>query len=264
MIKKAIIGTGLVVVVALLLFGTHVVSYVRTSVACVGEALHDSVPIDFQIKRARGLIEDLDPDIRDNLQAIAKGQVDVERRARGLAEAEASLAKAKADIDRLTEDLKSDEVAFKYARQQTFTRDQVQADLRNRFECYKTSKATLEAKQGIYQARVQRLEADRKRLNGILAEKQELQVKVENLEARLQMIAAAQTISDSNFDDSRLARAKELIDDLDAQLEVEQRMVDIGGQYRGQIPLDDPNQGDILTEVTQYFEGPQLEVLASD
>ena len=57
MIKKVIIVAGVVLLVVILLFGTRAVSYVRTSAGYVKESVRDAVPIEFEIKRARGEIE---------------------------------------------------------------------------------------------------------------------------------------------------------------------------------------------------------------
>jgi len=256
MIKKAIIGTGVALLVALLFFGRDLVSYVRTSVGYVGEAVHDTVPVEFQIERARGLIKGLVPEIRKNLHVIAKEQVEVERLEKQVADAEAKLGKAKEDIMRLKEDLATEQEEYTY-HGRTYTVAQVKTDLANRFERYKTSEATLGSLREIYDARQRSLEAAREKLDGMLAARRQLQVDVENLEARLKMVAAAQTTSDYNFDDSKLARAKELVADLRSRLDVAEKLVDAEGHFQGQIPLDEPATENIVEQVTDYFEHPE-------
>ena len=53
--------------------------------------------------------------------------------------------------------------------------------------------------------------------------KRQLEVDVENLEARLKMVEVAQTASNYQFDDSQLGRVKELIGDLRSRLSVEEK-----------------------------------------
>lgn len=261
MIKKAIIVTGVVLVVALLFFGRDVISYVGTSVGYVSEAVHDTVPVEFQIERARNMIDGLVPEIRKNLHVIAKEQVEVERLEKQIAESEAKLAKAQDDIMRLKEDLASGKEEYTY-HGRAYTAAQVKTDLANRFERYKTSEATLGSLRDIYDARLMSLDAAREKLDGMLAARRQLQVDVENLEARLKMVAAAQTTSDYNFDDSKLARAKELVSDLRSRLEVAEKLVDVEGHFQGQIPLDDPVPEDIVERVSEYFERPAAEDVA--
>ena len=151
MIKKAIVGLGVVLVVAVFFFGRDVVSYVRTSASYVTGAVHDTVPVEFQIERARNLIQGLVPEIRKNLHVIAKEQVEVERLEKQISEAEAKLGKAQEELVRLKEDLATGKEKFTYAGR-SYTATQVKTDLANRFERYKTSEATLGSLQEIYDA----------------------------------------------------------------------------------------------------------------
>jgi hypothetical protein len=80
-----------------------------------------------------------------------------------------------------------------------------------------------------------------------------LQVEVENLEARNQMVAAARTTSNYQFDDSHLGRVKALVDDLKARLEVDERLVHAEGQFHDEIPVDKPDNQDVVEQVTKYF-----------
>ncbi|MFH1922035.1 MAG: hypothetical protein ABIP48_19390 [Planctomycetota bacterium] len=265
MIKKAIIGVGVVLVAGLFFFGRDAVSYVCTSAGYVNEAVHDTVPVEFQIQRARHLIEGLVPEIRKNLHVIAKEQVEVERLEKQIAESEARLAKAEEDIMRLKEDLATGQEKFTYAGR-SYSVTQVKTDLANRFDRYKTSEATLASLQQIYGARQRSVEAAREQLEGMLAARRQAQVDVENLEARVKMIAAAQTTSDYNFDDSKLARVKELVSDLRSRLDVAEKLVDAEGHFQGQIPLEEPVPENIVEQVTEYFTEakPAPEALVQD
>ena len=64
MIKKVIfvmLGLGLTTVV---LFGRNAASYVSTTYHRLTDTVQESVPIDFQIDRAKQMVSDLDPEIR--------------------------------------------------------------------------------------------------------------------------------------------------------------------------------------------------------
>jgi len=263
MIKKGILAMGVALVLALLLFGSTVVSYVRTSAGFVSEAVHDTVPVEFQIERARNLIKELVPEIRKNLHVIAKEQVEVERLEKQVADAEEKLAKAEGEIIQLKNDLATEKEEYTY-RGRTYSVIQVKTDLANRFQRYKTSEATLGSLREIHDARQMSLEAAREKLEGMLASRRQLQVDVENLEARLAMVAAAQTTSEYSFDDSKLSRAKELVSDLRSRLDVAEQLVNVEGHFQGQIPLGEAVPEDIVDRVTEYFEAPPAETLAQD
>jgi chromosome segregation ATPase len=265
MIKKAIVGTGVVVVLAVLVFGTEAVSYMRTSAGKVSNAVHDSVPIGFQIDRARDMIDDLVPEIRKNLHLIAKEQVELEGLQKQIAKAEGNLEKGEAEMARLSDDLKSSKEVFVYAGR-NYSANQVKTDVANRLERCKTAKATLETKRQMYEARLRKLDAARQKLDGMLAEKRRMQVEVEHLEARLEMLAAAQTTSEYSFDDSKLARAKDLVNDLRTRLDVAEKLVNAEGELQGEIQLEAPVPEDVVERVAEYFgaQDPAVEALAQD
>lgn len=261
MIKKALLGSGAALALALFFFGRDAVSYVSTSTGYLKDAVKDSVPIDFQIQRARQMIDQLVPEVRKNMHTIAKEEVLVERLERQIADAQANLDKDKSELMRLKTDLSSGAVSYHYAGR-SYSVQQVKLDLANRFDRYKTNEATLTSLQEIHNARQRSLEAARQKLEGMLASKRQLQVEVENLEARTQMLAAAQTTSQYQFDDSQLGRVKELVRDLRTRLDVDERMVNAEGRLHDEIPLENQAPENIVEQVTKYFEvpaeGPQV------
>lgn len=252
MLKKVLIGTGVVLLVSGFFFGRDLVSYVKTSAGYMQDSVVDAVPLEFQIERARGMIDGLLPEIRKNMHAIAKEEVEVERLEKQIAQARESLEVQKAHIMTLKDDLSSGKEQFVYAGRD-YSAEQVKADLAARFDRYRTAEDTLEDLQRIYQARQKSLEAARKKMDGMLASKRQLEVEVENLQARLDMIQAAQTTSDYQFDESRLGRVKDLVTDLKTRLDVAERLVNSKGMYQGEIPLDEPSRDDIVDQVSEYF-----------
>jgi len=265
MIKKLVIIGGGTALMGILVIGTGAVSYVRTSAGYVSQSVRDSVPIEFQIERARGMIKDLVPEVRKNMHVIAKEEVEVQRLEEQIAKAETRLGKDKNQLMRLKADLDSGQDVFRYAGR-SYSEEQVRTDLANRFKRYKTGDATLGSLQEIHRARQKSLEAARQKLEGMLASKRQLQVEVENLEARLQMVAAAQTTSEYQFDESRLGRVKELIGDLRTRLDVAERLVNAETNFHDEIPLDEAAPENIVEQVTEYFgdEVAQIEVAATD
>jgi predicted nucleic acid-binding Zn-ribbon protein len=253
MLKKGIIAGAAAMLLATFFFGRDAWSYVSTSAGWVKDSVRDSVPIEFEIERARKLVKDLVPDIRANMHVIAKEEVEVARLEKQIGDAEVRLANERSGLMRLRNDLSSGKDEFQYAGR-SFTANQVKLDLANRFERYKTSDATLASLRDIHIARQRSLDAARAKLEGMLASKRQLEVDVENLEARLKMVEAAQTTAEYNFDDSRLSRAKQLIGDLRTRLEVSERMVNSEGAFQDGIPLEAPQAENIVDEVTQYFE----------
>jgi hypothetical protein len=162
------------------------------------------------------------------------------------------LAKEKEQLLRLKTDLCSGRPTFIYAGRD-YTADEVRTDLAHRFERYKTGEATLASLVEIRGARQKSLEAARQKLEGMLASKRQLQVEIENLEARCQMIAAAKATSNYQFDDSRLGRVKELVAGLRTRLEVSEKLVNVEVYYHDEIPVDKATPENIVEQVTEHF-----------
>lgn len=252
MFKKLLIGTGVAFGLAVLFFGRDTLSYLRTSAAAVKGAVRTSVPVEFEIQRARQMIRDLEPEVRRNMHAIAKDEVELKHLEERIARLEARLAKEKEDILRLKSDLASGKDSFEYGGRK-YTAAQVRQDLANRFERYKTGEAALAQWRKLCETRQQTVEANRQRLEGMLAARRQLEVEVERLEAQRQMLAAVETTSETVFDDSQLGRVKELIEDLRTRLEVSEKLLAAEGTMQGEIPLHSPAGADILEEVDRYF-----------
>src|SRR5262245_25551102 len=86
MLKKALIGTGVLMVMGAFVFGRDVFSYARTWGASVRNAVKAEVPIEFEVQRAREMVEKIVPDIRECMHKIAEQQVDIEHRTREVAQ----------------------------------------------------------------------------------------------------------------------------------------------------------------------------------
>lgn len=253
MIRKTLFVVGGLGALSVVFFGRDAFSYIWTSVARVKDSVRSSVPLEFEIDRARKLVHNLEPDIRRNMHVIAKEEVEVERLENQIADMDTKIDQQRNDLVRLRGDLAQDKNSYHYAGRH-YSTTQVKVDLANRFERFKTNQATLESLRDIHAARERSLAAARQKLEGMLAAKQQLTVDVENLEARLKMIEVAQTTSDYNFDDSQLARAKDLMTDIRTRLSVAEKLVNSDHQFQGEIQLEGPAPDDILDQVTEYLE----------
>lgn len=257
MIKKAIIGAVALLAVGTFVFGKDVFSYARTFGGTVRDAVKSEVKLDFEIERARDLVENLVPDIRNCMHVIAEQQVDIEHRSREIAQRDEELGRQKQVILTLRSDLESGSGTFKYASR-TYTETQVKRDLALRFDRFKVAEESIGRDKQILAAREKTLRANEEKLDTLLASKKELEVQIEQLDARLKTVQAAQAASNLNFDDSRLARAKKLIGELNMQLDVQVKMLDAEGKFAELIPIETlpkPNVENVTEQIDAYF-GP--------
>ena len=253
MIKKAIISTIALALVGTFVFGRDAMSYVKTSATMVKDSIRSEVPTELEIERARDMVENLLPDIRNTMRQIAEAEVDVEHRQAQIAHDEEELASQKQEMLALKDYVQKGEEIVYVGRK--YSEAEMKADLARRFERFQLAEQTLESNRKILKARQQVVDAARRKLENMLASKRDLQVKIENLDARLQALQAAEAASDVNIDDSQLARTKELIAELNKKLDVKGKMLDAEERLTPMIPVHTgPVVPEDLTEqIDQYF-----------
>lgn len=256
MLKKILFVSGGSALLLGLVFGRDAFSYVGTSIARVHHSVRDNVPVEFEIERARNMIKDLVPEIRHNMHLIAKEEVQVEQLGAQVAQLESRLDRSREELLTLKTDLDSGRDYFHYAGHR-YTSDQVKNDLSSRFARFKTNDATRVQLTKVLAARQKSMAAARQKLEGMLAAKQQLELDIENLEARLKMVEVAQATSEFNFDDSHLARTKSLLTDIQTRIEVAERLVNSETTFDYEIPLDAPEVEDVSDEITAYFSSPK-------
>ena len=214
------------------------------------------MPIEFQIDRARTMVRDLEPEIRRSMHVIAKEEVEVEQLDKRISASQRKSEKEKSDIMRLQSDLRTGKSVFRYAGHQ-YTCDEVKQDLSRRFVRFKTSDATLGSLRDMRDARQRNLDAARQKLAAMMSSQRQLLVEVENLEAKLKLVEVAQASSDLHLDDSQLARAKALMTDIRARLDVAAKLADADTTFQDEIQLEESAAENIVDQVAEYF---QLEV----
>jgi len=253
-LKKALFGAAAAAILTTLVFGRDAISYVKTFGTSARDAIKSEVPIEFEIQRARDMVGNLIPDIRKCMHVIAEEEVNVEHLNQDIARADVDLNKQKADVLTLQRDVDQSRPVYQYASR-TYSPNDVKRDLACRFERYKTAEATLASKRQILSAREKSVVAAREKLEGMLTSKRDLEVQIENLDARLKTIQAAQTATNVQLDDSQLARAKKLIGDLNKQLDVAQKMLDTEGKFAGLIQVETTPvvPEDLSAQIDDYF-----------
>jgi replicative superfamily II helicase len=107
--------------------------------------------------------------------------------------------------------------------------------------------------QKIYQARSRGLGAAQDELKQMVADKRQLEVEVEDMEARLKMLEVAKAASELNIDNSRLARTKELLAEIETRIEVDAQLINAEDIVLDEIPLEEPaEKASILDRITDY------------
>ncbi len=261
MFKKVLLGSLLAGGCGVALMGTSAYSYLKTGVTCLHQGIKDQIPVEVEIKRARDMISNLKPEIAQNLHVIAREEVEVGRLNKEFTSKSQYLAKARQDILRLKNDVSDRPTKFVYAGRQ-YTEEQVRDDLHQRFKQFQTQEATASKLEKILAAREKNLDAARRKLDEMLAAKRQLEIEVENLQARLTMVQVAETSSGLSLNDNQLSQTRSLLDEIASRIEVSERLVDSEGVFQGAIPLDESAPEDIVDLISSYFGKSQAEIEA--
>jgi chromosome segregation ATPase len=257
MIKKILVGSAIALVAGFFFFGKGLFSYARTAANEIRESVQGEVPLDFEVKRARDEVEALVPDIRKCMQLVAEQQVNIDHLQSAVERKTAGLEQQKQAILALRQHLDSGAEQFvSYGR--AYSQDEVRRDLTRKFERYETAQDMLERDRKVLEAHEKSLIANQQKLDTMLGAKRDLEVQIVQLEARLKTLQAAEAASALEFDDSQLARAKRLIEDLNKQLDVRAAMLEAEGQFTDGIPVEtEPVEApvDITERIDAKFGG---------
>lgn len=254
MIKKiAIVGGGLALLVTLLA-GTRFGSYASTAISGAWGRVDDSVPLDFKLSDAREQLGRLAPEINQMKYEFARQETQVARLREDVEASQENLEEQLANIVRLKSHLDSGETAF-VSRGRSYTTSEVEMDLSRRWELYKTSESVVATKHEVLVAQEAGLAAARQKIAETEAQREQLEIEIAQLEARLRLVEVAKTASDLNFDDSRLARLRSSIDDIRSRIQVEEHMLNASeAQDFNGIPLDEEEgTADVRSEIDSYL-----------
>ena len=256
MLKKGLFAGGGLLLFLGLIFGRDVCSFVGTATGLVRESVRDSVPIQFELERARKMIASLNPEISKHKREIAREELEITKLGERLKQDEQKLTKRWSDIQRLRDDLSRGDSTYVYANG-SFTTKEVETDLGYKFDRYTGSENIVEQNRKVLEIRGKALSAAQEKLTALIAAKQKLELQVESLQAKLKMVEVAQTASELNIDDSQLSRTRELLADIEARIDVDAQMVNADDLVFGEIQLDEPTENTSILERIAEYESNQ-------
>ncbi|MBN1807090.1 MAG: hypothetical protein JW837_17715 [Sedimentisphaerales bacterium] len=249
--------TGVIAAVGLsiaggLLFGKDVVSYICSSAKSVRTVVKDSVPIEFELKRARDMLEEIIPEMYANIRLIAEEEVEVAALKSDIVKSKESNEQEQMRITKLRAELgKSQD--FYYIGNREYPRSYVKEDLAHRFEQFKESEMVLASKARLLTARQNSLDAAMRLLERTKTRKRELEDKIEALASQHRLVKAASIGSNIQVDNSKLAKTEKLIDQIKKRLDVAERVLAHESQFVQAIPVDIVAEKDLLLQVDDYF-----------
>ena len=226
-VKVGIISAAALSAVGGVLLGTDLASYVGTAARSARASVKGSVPVEFQIRRARDLLDDVVPAMHADVRAIAQQEVDLDDLRQEVARSRAAIVGQTAGVAQFRDALATDRPSFDLGRV-TYTRDQARDELAGRVSLVREAEAALTAKEQLLNTRERALVAAEQALDRAKLQKATLEGQVAALEGRYKLLQA--TGGDAGgqpfqLDDTKLAQTRRLIDDVKRQLDVSEHVM---------------------------------------
>ncbi len=260
MAKFAAIGTAGVLVVAGVLFGTEAGSYISSSFRSVQAAAKDQVPVEFELKRARDLLDQIIPEMQANLRLIAQEEVEVASLRADIERSDSALLAERVRVTKMRDMLGTGESTFRLASHD-YSREQIREELARQFDRVKEAEQSLAGKRKLLDTRAKSVTSAMACLDRTRSQKVRLEDQIASLESQHRLVKAASAGSALALDSSKLAQTEKLISDVRKRLDVAERVLAHEARFTQPIPIDSINEGDLLNQVNEYLgEGPTQSV----
>lgn len=257
LIKWVVIPAALAAGAGYLFFGHGVTSYVSTAWSDAAQAVRGSVPVDFELRRAKTLMHKIDPEIKEARRDAIRAEIDLEQLDKQIRALESSVAKTEGKMRRHKAYVSDGgETVTVFHGNREYGVRAVKAELARTFDAYRNQVELLESKRNVRERQSKILGNAKSKLLAVRAERDRLQDAISSLEARKRQVdaLAASSVKTSDFDTSSLSEAKKLVAAITRRLDVSERMIkeDLYLQT-GEEPTAHATDRDIVREIEDYL-----------
>ncbi|MBN1125304.1 MAG: hypothetical protein JXA82_09875 [Sedimentisphaerales bacterium] len=250
--KRGVIITAAVAVVGGLVFGTEAISYVKSCANWTRSTVKDSVPIEFELKRAQQLLDEIMPEIHQNIRLIAQEEVEIAALKSDLERSEESFTEEELRIKALRNCLNTQKATYTFAGRD-YNREELKQDLAWRFERFKEAQIVLVSKKQMLSTRENALAASMQMLDRARTQKRILASKIEALQAKHRLLKASTIGSGVQFDNSKIAQTEKLIGEIKKRLDVAEKVLAYESHFVQSVPVDAVQETELLQEIDQHF-----------
>ena len=253
LLKWGVIGGAAAALVGFLVLGTDVFSYAKSSKKLFQASVKETIPVEFEIQRARDLLEDLIPEMHANLRTVAKEEVETAALEKEVKADRESVALERNNIHRLRRSLDTLPTSAEAGAAHQGSLE----DLSLRFERFRTAEMLLSGKEKLLQNRKKSLGAAIGKLEKTRLGRVELAAQIEALEGQFRLIQAQGTTSDLRLDTTKLAQTQRLLGDLRKRLEIAQRVLERESNFADPLPMRQVTREGLAEEIDTFFQkGP--------
>ena len=251
-VKRGAIATVGLTLVGGLLFGDDLISYVKSGGHAIRGAVKSNVPIEFELTRARDLLDEIIPEMHANIRRIATEEVELASLKADIAESTEKLAEERARVTKMRNVVGVEQANYRIGGKK-YTHEQVVDDLSRRFERVKEAEVVLAGKQRLLTQREATLAAAEQMLQKTQSQKALLQDKIESLASQHRLVQAAAVGSNVKMDNSKLAQTEKLIGEIQKRLDVAERVLARESEFVQPIEVSVVDEVDLLAQIDDYL-----------
>jgi TATA-box binding protein (TBP) (component of TFIID and TFIIIB) len=252
LLKILVIGGVVFILAGGLFFGKDLISYAYSSAKSVRTAVKNSVPVEFELTRARDLLDRIIPEMHANIRLIAQEEVEIAALKADIERNSDNLAEEKQKIAKLRNALDVEQASYSFGDHK-YTRADLKLDLSARFERFKEAELVFESKKRLMASREKSLQAAMQVLEQTRSQKTLLADKICALESQHRLIQAASVGSKINIDNSKLAKTEKLIAQIKKRLDIAERVLAHESLFVQTVPVDIVTEKELIAQVDEYF-----------
>lgn len=250
--KTIVVVTLVGLAITAFVFGTDMLSYLRSSTTSMQRAVKDAIPVDFELQRARDLLEEIIPEMHANIKLIAREEVEIAALTSDITQSEKLLQEEQQRLAKIRQKYDNHYAALNSHETSPDRRSLLQK-LSQRFDRFKEAQVVLESKRRLLQSREQSLDAAMGMLEKTRSQKELLAGKIETLQSQYRLVQASSVGSKIQFDDTKLAQTEKLINQIKKRLDVAERILAHESRFVDSTPIDEISETELLEQMDQYF-----------
>lgn len=257
MVSKLIKPAALAVVGAVLLgfflFRGSFLSYVQTSSRMVQKAAQDSVSVEFELQRARDMVDEILPQLQANVRLIAEDEVEIATLKKDIAASQEKLVQRQEKLTQLRGKMNVQQVSYRVGDHE-ISRDHMTQQLSQQFSRYREAELILDSKEQLLQTRQKSLQNAMLMHDRAKHQKLQLEQKIEALIAQHRLVKSSSIGTQVAVDGSQLNRADQLLAQIQRRLDVSQRVLAHESDlHEIQLDTDEVDETELLAEFDEYF-----------
>jgi peptidoglycan hydrolase CwlO-like protein len=252
--KKLLIGGAVVLVLAFVIMGPQVIYHAERAFDWARDGVEASVPVDYRLEQAEDMIRDLGPEIDECRKRVAEEEVELDYLEAEIAKLGDGLDSEENALRARNASLKSGRTVFAVAGR-SYSKHDMQHRVRLAFERFKQKRSLLATKRRQQDVQTQAVSAARRKLDATVSKKQNLELMVEQLRAKLLETQAMRAQADRfQFDDGKLSEIEDILFKARKDLDVTQRL--LAEHQPADLGIEDPEvPTDVSVEIDDYFGG---------